>query len=55
MPADCKLTTETGQELLKENRINYDDLKNELPENLKVENVIVHKYNHLCVFYLIIK
>ena len=55
IPADCKLTTETGQELLKENRINYDDLKNELPENLKVGNVIVHKYNHLCVFYLIIK
>ena len=44
------MVTGTRQELLKENRINYDDLKNELLENLKLGNVIVYKYNHLCVF-----
>ena len=55
IPADCKLTTEVSHELIKENRINYEDLKIEPIENRQVGNVIVHRYEDQCVFHLIIK
>ena len=55
IPADCRLTTETGQELIEENRLKYDDLQKENPENLQVGNVIVIKYENHCVFNVIIK
>ena len=42
IPSDCKITTETGQELIKENRLQYDDIQREDPENLQVGNVIVN-------------
>lgn len=55
LPADCKLTTETSQELIEKNKFNYDDLKIEPEENLRVGNVIVYRYDHLYVFNLIVK
>ena len=55
IPADCKLTTETSQELINQNRFNYDDLKREMKENIQLGDVIVYKYDHQCVFNLIIK
>ena len=44
IPADCKLTTETGRELIQTNRLIYTDIQNENPENLEVGNVLVIKY-----------
>ena len=55
IPADCRLTTETGQELIKQNRLKYEDLQKEDTENLQVGNVIVIKYENHCVFNIIIK
>ena len=55
IPSDCKITTETGQELIKENRLQYDDIQREDPDNLQVGNVIVIKYEHCCIFNVILK
>ena len=55
IPADCKITSETGQELIVSNRIIYNDLKREDPKNLRVGNVIVIKYENYSVFHAVIK
>ena len=55
IPADCKLTTETGRELIQTNRLIYTDIQNETPENLEVGNVLVIKYEDNYVFNLIVK
>ena len=54
MPLDC-ITTETGQDLIKANRLKYEDLQKEDSENLRAGNVIVIKYGNHCVFNVIIK
>ena len=55
IPSDCRLTTETWQELIKQNRLKYEDLQKEDTENLQVGNVIVIKYENHRVFNVIIK
>ena len=55
IPADCKVTTETGRELIQTNRLIYTDIQNENPENLEVGNVLVIKYEDNYVFNLIVK
>ena len=55
IPADLKITTQTGRELIQSNRLIYEDLLNENPENLQIKNVIVIKHENYCIFYLIIK
>ena len=55
IPSDCKITTETGQELIKENRLKYEDVQRKGSENLQVGNLIVIEYEHYCVFNVIIK
>ena len=52
---ECKLTTETNRELIRENRFKYEDLKRESADDIQVGNVLVYKYDYQCVFNLIIK
>ena len=55
IPAECTLKTETARELIQMKRINCDHFEIENFQNLQIGNDIVHKYENLYTFYLIIK